>query len=95
MTCEDNNQITSFIDEYKDMLQKIIVCNLPINFKVNAFNNLALAKILHHFYNTRLNCIQLKELDNSLKLAVKELFQLYKSTTNSVIFLSRDLGLGD
>ena len=92
ITGEDQGQITDFLDDYKNMLIKIKVCSLPLNLKVSAFNNLALGKILHHFYNTRLNCTQLKEIDNNLKLIVKELFDLYKSTTNSVIFLPREIG---
>ena len=89
---EDQGQVLEFIDTYKNLLAKIKTCSLPVNLKVSACNNLALGKILHHFYNTRLDCEQLKDLDNSLKFQIKEIFHLYKSTTNSVIFLSRDIG---
>ena len=47
-------------------------------------NNLALAKILHHFYNSRLSVKQLDQLDNIITDAVRELFSLYKSTTRIV-----------
>ena len=55
-------------------------------------NNLALAKILHHFYNSRLSVKQLDQLDNIITDAVRELFSLYKSTTRIVIFLPRENG---
>ena len=54
------------IDTYSDLVHKIQQCNLPLALKASAFNNLALAKILHHFYNTRLSEEQLEKLDNLL-----------------------------
>ena len=55
-------------------------------------NNLALAKILHHFYNSRLSVKQLDQLDNVITDPVRELVSLYKSTTRIVIFLLRENG---
>ena len=78
---EDAKQITDIVDTYKDLVTKIKASDLPLALKGNAMNNLALAKILHHFYNSRLSVKQLDQLDNIKTDAVRELFSLYKSTT--------------
>ena len=63
---EDSLQVIEMIDTYSDLLHKIQQCNLPLLLKASAFNNLALAKILHHFYNIRLSEEQLDKLDTVL-----------------------------
>ena len=65
---------------------------LPILLKYSAFNNLALAKILHHFYNTRLSEIRIDLMEKHLVTAVRDLLKLYKSTTQLAIFFPRDHG---
>ena len=82
---EDSLQVIEMIDTYSDLAYKIQQCNLPLALKANAFNNLALAKILHHIYNTKLSEEQLEKLDNLLTSAVRDLYCLYKSTTSLVI----------
>ena len=89
---EDAKQITDVVDTYKDLVTKIKASDLPLALKGSAMNNLALAKILHHFYNSRLSVKQLDQLDNKITDAVRELFSLYKSTTRIVIFLPRENG---
>ena len=71
---EDSLQVIEMIDTYSDLVHKIQQCNLPLALKASAFNNLALAKILHHFYNTRLSEEQLEKLDNLLTPAVRDLY---------------------
>ena len=56
---EDSLQVIEMIHTYSDLLDKIQQCNLPRALKASAFNNLALAKNLHHFYKTRLSEEQL------------------------------------
>ena len=73
---EDPLQVIELIDTYSDLAYKIQQCNLPLALKANAFNNLALAKILHHIYNTRLSEEQLEKLDNLLTSAVSDLYVL-------------------
>ena len=63
---EDSLQVIEMIDTYSDLVHKIQQCNLPLALKASAFNNLALAKILHHFYNIRLSEEQLDKLDTVL-----------------------------
>ena len=65
---------------------------LPLALKCSALNNLALAMVLHHFYNTRLSVNQMDDMDNYLVTCVRELFDLYKSTTQIAIFLPRQYG---
>ena len=60
--------------------------------KASAFNNLAFAQILRHFYNTRLSEEQPEKLDNLLTSAVRDLYDLYKSSTSLVIYLPREYG---
>ena len=86
---EDAKQITDVVDTYKDLVTKIKASS---KLKSSAMNNLALAKILHHFYNSRLSVKQLDQLDNIITDAVRELLSLYKSTTRTVIFLPRENG---
>ena len=89
---EDSLQVIEMIDTYSDLVHKIQQCNLPLPLKASAFNNLALVKILHHFYNTRLSEEQLEKLDILLTSAVRDLYVLYKSTTSLVIYLPREHG---
>ena len=89
---EDSLQVIEMIDTYSDLVHKIQKCNLQLALKGSAFNNLALGKILHHFYNTRLTEEQLEKLDNLLTSAVFDLYGLYKSTTSLVIYLPREHG---
>ena len=89
---EDAKQITDIVDTYKDLITKIKASDLSLALKGSAMNNLALAKILHHFYNSRLSVKQLDQLDNIITDAVRELFSLYKSTTRIAIFLPRENG---
>ena len=49
---------------------------------------MALAKVLHFFYNTRFQNKLLVEIDTFLTNKVRELLSLYKSTTKDVIYLS-------
>ena len=71
---EDAKQITDIVETYKDLVTKIKASDLPLALKGSAMNNLALAKILHHFYNSRLSVKQLDQLDNIITDAVRELF---------------------
>ena len=64
------------IDTYSGLVHKIQQCNLPLALKASAFNNLALAKILHHFCNTRLSEKQPEKSDNVLTSAVRDLYGL-------------------
>ena len=65
---------------------------LPILLKYSAFNNVALAKILQHFYNTRLSEIRIDLMEKHLVTVVRDLLKLYKSTTQLAIFLPHDHG---
>ena len=65
---------------------------LPISLKCSSFNNFALAKILHHFYNTRLSEIRNDLMGKHLVTAVRDLLKLYISPTQLAIFLPRDHG---
>ena len=42
-------QAEEIISTYKDIVEKIRVCQLPLTFKVYALNNMALSKVLHFF----------------------------------------------
>ena len=89
---EDTTQVVGFIEEYQKLVKQIAECRLPLALKASAFNNMALAKTLHHFYNTRLTVQQIEEFDDILTKTVRDLYGLYSSTTRLVIYLPRDLG---
>ena len=63
---EDMDQVYEFCDLYKSLVVKICDCTLPVSLKCSALNNMALAKILHHFCNTRIKETLLKSLDDFL-----------------------------
>ena len=87
---EDPNQVEAFIEEFKETLSKNDASSLPIPLKLSAFNNMALAKILHHFDNTRIEEQQLGEMDSR-----RDMFGLYPKTTDKVFFIgSLQGGLG-
>ena len=65
---------------------------LPLSLKISALNNMALSKVLHHFYNSRINENILNEIDDHLTKIVRELYGMYNSTTRDVIYLPRTKG---
>ena len=89
---EDPLQIDEFCNMYISLIDKIKASVLPLALKCSAFNNLALSKVLHHFYNSRLSETILDKMERHLVSAVRELFGFYKSTTQSAIFLPREKG---
>ena len=89
---EDPEQITGIITTYKELVEQVCSCQLPLSLKVCALNNMALAKVIHFFCNTRFEEKQLVEIDTYLTNKVRNLFSLYKSTTRDVIFLPRTSG---
>ena len=90
---EDSAQVEEFIKTYLDLVKKISDSSLPLALKASALNNMALAKILHHFYNTRLSEEQLEDIDKSVTKTVREMYALYTTTTNLVIYLPREYGV--
>ena len=92
---EDQNQITQMISTYKDLVIQVSTCDLPLSLKVCALNNMALAKVQHHFNNTRIEENVLESTDTFLTKTVREMFMLYNSTTRDAIYLPRlNGGLG-
>ena len=89
---EDYNQINEMVKEYTELIDKIKVSKLPVNLKINAINNMALSKILHNFYNSRIKEEDLIYMDKHLVEAVREMYGLFKSTTQAVIFIPREEG---
>ena len=89
---EDPCQFEEIISTYKDIVEKIRECQLPLTFKVCALNNMALLKVLHYFSNTRFQNNLITDVGNYLTDKVRSLFMLYKSNTKDVIFLSRSHG---
>ena len=89
---EDEKQFDEFISNYQTLVGQIKLSVLPISLKCSAFNNLPLAKMLHHFYNTRLSEIRIDLMEKHLVTSVRDLLKLYKYTTQLAIFLPRDHG---
>ena len=95
LTGEDDSQIIEFVSKYKELVDQIKSSELPLVLKYNAFNNFALAKVLHHFYNTRLSGNILQEMESHLVKSVRNIFGFYQSTTKLFIFIPRlNGGLG-
>ena len=62
--CDENpKQVENFIKEYVETIDKIEGTSVQFPVKLSSFKNMAFAKILHHFDNTRIEEQQLKELD--------------------------------
>ena len=89
---EDPAQVLEFIVKFKSNVDKICACNLPITLKCSAINNLALAQILHHFYNTRLEEQEIEDLDKYVTTKIRQLLGIYSSTTDLIIYLPRKNG---
>ena len=51
-----------------------------------------LAKILHHFHNTRFFEKDLNDINSFLTKHLRVLYDLYNSTTKLVLYLSHDFG---
>ena len=82
-------QFEAFIEEFKETLDKVDASSLPIPLKLSAFNNMAPAKILHHFDNTRIEEQQLGDMDSKVSYVVRNMFGLYPKTTDKVFFIGR------
>ena len=91
---EDEKQVQNFIEEFKVIIDKIKEGMLPIPLKLSAFNNMALAKISHHFENAKIEEKQLEELDSKITKTVKEMFDLYPKSSDKIFFINRLLGGG-
>ena len=72
---------------YKETLDKIQGSSFPTPLKLSTFNNMALAKILHHFDNTRIEEKQLEEVDTEICCIIKSMFGLYPKATDIVFSL--------
>ena len=90
---EDPKQVEDFIEGYKETLDKIVGSSLPIPLKLSAFYSMALAKILHHFDNTKEEK-QLEELDKKINSVIRSMFGLYPKVTDKVFFVGRMHGGG-
>ena len=77
LSVEDSAQVEGFIKTYLDLVKKISDSSLPLALKASALNNMALAKILHHFYNTRLSEEQLDDIDKPVTKTVREYIFIY------------------
>ena len=66
-------------------LKSTKTCDLSLALKASAFNNMALAKIFQHFYNSRLSEEQLDHMDAALTKIICQLYGLYETTTQLVI----------
>ena len=83
---DDPKYVSEIFSTYKDQVEKICQCKLPLSFKVYTLNNMDLAKVLHVFCNTHIEGKLLIEIDVFLTNKVREFF-LYKSTTEDVTYL--------
>ena len=54
------------MNKYKTLVNQIKSSVLTIALKCSAFNNLALAKMLHHFNSTRLSEIRIESIEKHL-----------------------------
>ena len=88
MKGEDSCQVEEMFSTYKDIVEKICVCQPPLTFKVCALNNMVLSKVLHFCSNTRLQENVITDVENCLTDKARPLFMLYISTTRYVIFPS-------
>ena len=84
---DDPKQVNEIISTYKDQVEKICQCKLPLFFKVCTLNNMALAKVLFFFVILVVKNSNSKKIQNSNR--VRELFSFYKSAPRDVIYLSR------
>ena len=89
MKGEDSCQVEEMFSTYKDIVEKICVCQPPLTFKVCALNKMVLSKVLHFCSNTCLQGNVVTDVEYCLTDKVRSLFMLYKSTTRNAIFLSR------
>ena len=66
---------------------------ITIYIEVHPPGNMALAKILHQFDNTRIEEQQLGEMDSKVSCVVRDMFGLYPKTTDKVFFIGRLKGV--
>ena len=80
------------MNKCKTLVGQIKSSVLLILLKCSAFNNLALAKNLHHFYNIRLSEIRIESMEKHLVSAVRDLLKLCKYASQLALFLSCNHG---
>ena len=87
---ECKSQVTDTITLFKDLVLKIKISSLPLALRSSALGVLAFAGVLHRFCGTRIG-VSLRGFGGVVTSTVREMYGLYSTTTQTVIYLPRSL----
>ena len=79
---ESETHVDDMLSTYTELLEKVALCSLPLAFKLDALQTVAMSKIEHGFVNTTNNEVQLEFFD---KILVKNLRRIFAIETNTTV----------
>ena len=86
---EPKDLVRNIIDDYTEILGKIMDSVLPLALKIEALNSMALSKIEHFFPNINFTEDNLAELDKVLTSCLRKMFNIYTNTTVRTMFIKK------
>ena len=78
---EYENHVDDFFENCVELLNNIAVSVAPIPIKLEALEIVALAKISHHFANTRISEENFSEFDKALTRCLRQIFKIGDTVT--------------
>ena len=89
---EHTNQVPDMLSRYKEILENIASCSLPLALKIEAIGMMGISKIEHHFSNTYMTERQLQNFDKGLVSCLRRIFNLNINTTIRTFFIMKQQG---
>ena len=89
---EHTNQVPDMLSKYKEILENIASCSLPLALKIEAIGMMGMSKIEHHFSNTYMTEQQLQDFDKALVSCLRKIFNLNNNTTIRTFFIMKQQG---
>ena len=83
--------VDDMLNTYTELLEKVALCLLPLAFKLDALQTVAMSKIEHNFVNTTINEAQLEFFDKILVKNLRRIFAIETNTTVRTFFLEREV----
>ena len=80
------------IGTYTELLEKVALCPLPLAFKLDALQTVAMSKIEHNFVNTTIKEEQLETFDKLLVKTLRRVFSIETNTTVRTFFQNKSKG---
>ena len=89
---EPETHVDDVLNTCTELLEKVGLCSLPLAFKLDALQTVAMSKIEHSFVNTTINEVQLEFFDKILVKNLRRIFDFETNTTVRTFFQEKSKG---